>query len=179
MNKSLTLFISFAKIGSFTFGGGFAMVPLIQREIVDKREWVKQDEFLELLTLAQSAPGPIALNTSVFVGYRVDGYRGALCSTLGIILPSFFVILLIAIYFSAYRNNPTVDAVFKGMGPAVVALILAPVVTLSKGMSWKKGVMAIVAAVAVWYFKFSPIYLIIAGAAIGISYGIYKNKSKK
>lgn len=172
------LFLTFAKIGSFTFGGGYAMVPLIEREIIDRRKWIRKEEFLELLTLAQTAPGPIALNTSVFVGYKVDGYRGALCSTLGIVLPSFVVILLIAICFSAMRDNPTVEAVFKGIRPAVVALIVAPVINLSRGLGWRQVLLAAVSVLALWYFGFSPIYLIIVGAVVGIAYGFYRRRTK-
>lgn len=149
------------------------MVPLIQKEIIDRRGWVDKAEFLDLLALAQTAPGPIALNTSVFVGYRVDGYRGAVLSTLGAVLPSFLIILLIALYFSAVRENPGVEAVFKGMRPAVVALILAPVFNLSKGLGWMRSVIAVLAGLVLWYFGFSPIYLIIVGGGVGIVYGMY------
>ena len=174
MGKSLKLFISFAKIGLFTFGGGYAMIPLIEREVVGRRGWVGKDQFLELLTLAQSAPGPVSLNTSVFVGYRVNGFRGALAAVAGTVLPSFVIILLIAVFFTKIRHDPTVEAVFKGMRPAVVALIIAPILSLSKGLNWKQLALAAVAGAALVYFGFSPIYLIVAGAAIGIGYGIYK-----
>lgn len=177
MNKALQLFWTFFKIGSFTFGGGFAMVPLIQREVIDRKNWVERSEFLELLALAQSAPGPIALNMAVFVGYRVAGYRGAFSAVGGVILPSFAVILLIAMYFQAIRTNPTVDAIFKGISPAVVALIIAPIINLSRGIGWVRGVLAVIAALAVWYFGFSPVYLIVAGAAGGLLYGMRMRKS--
>ena len=134
MPESLSFFLSFLKIGIFTFGGGYAMIPLVQREVIDKG-WVKEDEFLELLTLAQSAPGPIALNTAVFVGYKVHGYRGMLAAVMGIILPAFLIILVIAIFFNSIRENRVVEAVFKGIRPAVVALMLAPVFGFSKGDS--------------------------------------------
>ena len=133
MPESLSFFLSFLKIGIFTFGGGYAMIPLVQREVIDKG-WVKEDEFLELLTLAQSAPGPIALNTAVFVGYKVHGYRGMLAAVMGIILPAFLIILVIAIFFNSIRENRIVEAVFKGIRPAVVALMLAPVFGFSKGL---------------------------------------------
>jgi chromate transport protein ChrA len=102
------LFISFLKIGAFTFGGGYAMVPLIEREVIDKRGWVEREDFLDLLTIAQSAPGPIALNTAVFVGYRIKGLKGAFASVAGIVLPSFVIILLVAIFFADIRQNTTV-----------------------------------------------------------------------
>lgn len=176
MSKVGELFWSFAKIGSFTFGGGYAMVSLIQHEVVERKRWLEKEEFVELLALAQSSPGPIALNTAVFVGYRVDRYRGAMVSTLGVVIPSFVVILTIALFFSKFRDNPVVEAVFKGIRPAVVALILAPIFGFSKGLGWWQLSMALVAALAVWYVGFSPVYLVLAGVVGGILYGVIKSK---
>ena len=173
MPESLSFFLSFLKIGIFTFGGGYAMIPLVQREVIDKG-WVKEDEFLELLTLAQSAPGPIALNTAVFVGYKVHGYRGMLAAVMGIILPAFLIILVIAIFFNSIRENRVVEAVFKGIRPAVVALMLAPVFGFSKGLGWTRGILAVLAAFVVWYFAVSPVYMIIVGATGGIAFGWLK-----
>lgn len=173
MRESFSLFYSFFKIGLFTFGGGYAMIPLVQREVVGKG-WILEAQFLELLTLAQSAPGPLALNTAVFVGYRVKGYRGVALSVFGIILPSFVIILIIAIYLHSFRDNHVVAAVFKGIRPAVVALMLAPVFGFSKGLGWKRGVLAVVAAFLVWYFSISPVYLIIFGALGGIAWGWWR-----
>lgn len=175
---SLSLFLSFAKIGLFTFGGGYAMIPLIQDEVVRRRGWVAEDEFLELLTLAQSAPGAISINTSVFVGYRINGIKGALASITGTVLPSFAVILVIAIFFSSIKDNPGVEAVFKGMRPAVVGLIIAPIFTLSKGLDAGRIIAAVIAVAAAWYFGFSPIYLIIVGAAGGLLYGLLTDRRK-
>ena len=126
------IFISFFKIGSFTLGGGYAMIPLIQQEVVDKKGWLKENEFVEMLAIAQSAPGPIALNTAIFVGYKARGIKGVIFSSLGTILPSFIVILLIAIIFTDFKNNPGVERVFKGIRPAVVALIAAPLYKMGK-----------------------------------------------
>lgn len=167
------MFGSFFKIGLFTFGGGYAMVPIIQREVIDRRGWVDRDEFVELLTLAQSAPGPIALNTSVFVGYKMRGYAGALAALLGVVVPAFTVILIVAIYFAQFRENIYVNAAFKGMRPAVVALIVAPVISLSKGMgAWKYLIAALTAAV-VWYGGLSPIWLIVVAAVAGVLIELY------
>ena len=163
-----TLFRSFFKIGLFTFGGGYAMIPLIEAEIIDRRKWLARDEFLELLTLAQSAPGPIAINTSVFIGYKVRGIRGAVASALGAVMPSFLIILVIAIFFAEVRHNIVVDAAFKGMRPAVVALIVVPTLSLARGMHPALIGVVILSALAVWWFGFSPIYLLVAGAAAGI-----------
>lgn len=163
-----TLFRSFFKIGLFTFGGGYAMIPLIEAEIIDRRKWLARDEFLELLTLAQSAPGPIAINTSVFIGYKVRGIRGAAASALGAVMPSFLTILTIAVFFAEVRHNAVVDAAFKGMRPAVVALIVVPTLSLARGMHPALIGVVILSALAVWWFGFSPIYLLVAGAAAGI-----------
>ena len=162
------LFISFLKIGAFTFGGGYAMVPIIEREVIERRGWVAREDFMDLLTVAQSAPGPIALNTAVFVGYKICGVRGALSALLGIVLPAFTIILLVAIFFADIRENQIVDAAFKAMRPAVVALIIAPVLGLARGM--KNYLWAVVAlvAIAVWWVGISPVYLLAAGAAIGL-----------
>ena len=173
MRELLTMFGSFFKIGLFTFGGGYAMVPIIQREVIDRRGWIDREEFIELLTLAQSAPGPIALNTSVFVGYKVRGYAGALAALLGVVVPAFTVILIVAIYFAQFRENIYVNAAFKGMRPAVVALIVAPVISLSKGMgAWKYLIAALTAAV-VWYGGLSPIWLIVVAAVAGVLIELY------
>ena len=149
------------------------MIPLVQREVV-RKGWILEDQFLELLTLAQSAPGPLALNTAVFVGYRVKGYRGVALSVFGIILPSYVIIQIIAIYLLSFRDNHVVAAVFMGIRPAVVALMLAPVFGFSKGLGWKRGVLAVVAAFLVWYFSISPVYLIIFGALGGIAWGWWR-----
>ena len=163
----LEIFWSFLKIGAFTFGGGYAMIPLIQHEVIHRRRWIEERDFLDLLTLAQTAPGPIALNTAVFVGYKRRGYLGALSAILGVILPSFLVILVVAIFFASVRDNAYVDAAFKGMRPAVVALIVAPIVGLTKGMRWWLVAVALAVALVVWHFGISPVWFLIAGAVMG------------
>ncbi|WP_273371997.1 chromate transporter [Alistipes megaguti] len=170
MERLRTIFVSFFKIGLFTFGGGYAMIPLIEREVIDNRRWVERREFLDLLTLAQSVPGPISLNTSVFVGYKMRGLRGATAALLGTILPSFVIILIIALFFANIRHNPVVDAAFKGMRPAVVALIIGPVISLARGMHWSMFFIIAAAALAVWGLGWSPIWVLAAGAAGGIAW---------
>ncbi len=176
MRELLTMFGSFFKIGLFTFGGGYAMVPIIQREVIDRRGWIDRDEFVELLTLAQSAPGPIALNTSVFVGYKMRGYAGALAALLGVVVPAFTVILIVAIYFAQFRENVYVNAAFKGMRPAVVALIVSPIVSLSRGMGAWKYVLAAAVALFVWWSGVSPIWLIIVAAGVGVAIELYNSR---
>ena len=167
MRGLLEIFWSFLKIGAFTFGGGYAMIPLIQHEVIHRRGWIEERNFLDLLTLAQTAPGPIALNTAVFVGYKRRGYLGALSAIMGVIVPSFLVILVVAIFFASIRDNAYVDAAFKGMRPAVVALIVAPIIGLTKGMRWWLVAVALVVALVVWYFGVSPVWFLIAGAVVG------------
>lgn len=167
------LFWSFFKIGLFTFGGGYAMIPLIQREVIDRKGWIAEGDFLDLLTVAQSAPGPISLNTSVFVGYKMRGYAGALAAIFGVVLPSFAIILLVAMFFADVRQNAVVDAAFKAMRPAVVALIIAPIAGLTRGMGWWLIAIAAVVALVVWGTGVSPIYILIAGAAAGLAWSIY------
>ena len=167
MRELLDIFWSFLKIGAFTFGGGYAMIPLIQHEVIHRRRWIEERDFLDLLTLAQTAPGPIALNTAVFVGYKRRGYLGALSAIMGVIVPSFLIILVVAIFFASIRDNAYVDAAFKGMRPAVVALIVAPIIGLTKGMHWCLIAVALAVALVVWYFGISPVWFLIAGAVVG------------
>ena len=176
MRQTWELFVSFFKIGAFTFGGGYAMIPLIQREVVDCKGWVDSREFIDLLTLAQSAPGPISLNTSVFVGYKRAGYGGAVSALLGIVVPPFVIILLIALFFAGVRDNAVVDAAFKGMRPAVVALIVVPVISLARGMHWSMVAVVALSAVLVWRFGVSPVYLIIIAAAAGVAWELLMAK---
>ncbi len=165
-----TIFASFFKIGLFTFGGGYAMIPLIEREMIDRRAWVGRREFLDLLTLAQSVPGPIAVNTAVFVGYRMRGLRGAAAALLGTVLPSFVIILTIALFFAGIRQNPVVDAAFKGMRPAVVALIIGPVVSLARGIHRILYIVIAATALAIWGLGWSPVYVLAGAAAAGIAW---------
>lgn len=178
MKEIRELFVSFFKIGAFTFGGGYAMIPLIQREVIDNRRWVDRSEFIDLLTLAQSAPGPISLNTSVFVGYKRAGYAGAVAALLGVVVPPFTIILLIALFFAGVRDNAVVDAAFKGMRPAVVALIVVPVISLAKGMHWSMIAVVALSAAVVWRFGVSPVYLIVLAAAAGIAWELLTAKRK-
>ncbi len=138
MNRSLKLFTTFFKIGAFTIGGGYAMIPLIQREIVDEQHWLEEEEFLNMIALAQAAPGVIAVNSAIFLGYRLDGWRGLILSVLGAILPSFVIILLIAMAFRNIREIPQVEAVMKGVRPAVVGLLAAAVIRMA--ISFAKSV---------------------------------------
>lgn len=176
MRELCNIFWSFLKIGAFTFGGGYAMIPIIQHEVINSRGWLTKEEFVELLTLAQAAPGPIALNTAVFVGYKQRGYLGSLASVLGVVIPSFMIILVVAIFFANMRQNQWVDAAFKGMRPAVVALIVAPIVGLTRGMhSWLLAI-STATALVVWHFGLSPVWFLLAGAVGGILWAAKQGK---
>lgn len=175
----LRIFWTFFKIGVFTFGGGYAMIPLIEAEVIDRRGWIARKDFLELLTLAQSAPGPIALNTAVFVGYKMNRYAGALAAVTGVVIPSFAIILAVAVFFADVRDNEWVDAAFRGMRPAVVALIVAPVIGLARGLHAVLIAVAAAVAVVVWYWGFSPIWLLLAGASAGALWAARRGKEVK
>lgn len=127
-----TLFLTYLKIGAFTIGGGYAMLALVEREVVDRYHWLDEKEFLNMMALAQAAPGLLAVNSAIFLGHRLCGWRGVAACVTGAVLPSFVVILLIAMCFSQYKNLPAVEAVFRCIRPAVVALIAATVVRLAK-----------------------------------------------
>ena len=176
MRELIEILKSFLKIGAFTFGGGYAMIPIIQYEVVNRRKWLDEKEFVELLTIAQAAPGPISLNTAVFVGYKCKGYRGALAAIMGVVIPSFVIILLVAIFFHTMRDNRWVDAAFRGMRPAVVALIVAPIVGLTKGLHWVLVAVAAATALTVWHFGFSPVWLLLAGAVGGALWAAKRGK---
>lgn len=168
MTSLWSIFYSFLKIGAFTFGGGYAMIPLIEAEMIQKRGWLSREEFINLLTIAQSIPGPIALNTAVFVGYKTRKVKGALAALVGVVIPSFFIILVIATYFVDFKDNTVVAAAFKGMRPAVVALIAAPLISMAKGMNWWQWILALGAAAIIWQLGLSPMLFIFGGAIAGV-----------
>jgi len=173
------IFWSFFKIGAFTLGGGYTMIPLIEQEIVRRRRWISGDEFSETLTLAQSAPGAIAINTAVFVGYKMRGFKGVLMSVLGVVLPSFTLILLVALFFPSIRDNEIIMRVFKGLRPAVVALIAVSFMRLLqlKNFKWDVVLIAIISAFVVSFFKISPIFVILTAGLGGIFYYLIRRKN--
>lgn len=170
----LQLFVTFFKIGAFTFGGGWAMISIIEREIVNKHHWLGKEEFLDLLAVAQSLPGILAVNISVAVGDKLRGVKGSVCAALGTILPSFMIILAIAIFLTPdmIKNNSILSPVFKGIRPAVVALIVAPVISAAKAarLNWKTAIIPIAVALLIWSkwpVVSSPILYIVLGGIGG------------
>ena len=181
MRLYFQLFWSFFKIGAFTLGGGYAMIALFQREVVVKKQWIEEKEFLELLAIAQSSPGPIALNTAIFTGYKTKGVWGSLVAGLGMAIPSFVAILLIVYFFTDYKEMPGVERVFKGIRPAVVALIVAPLWKMGKsaGISLKMlwipaGVVVLIAVVGI-----SPIYIILGTIVTALCTAIWEGRHWK
>lgn len=176
----LTLFLNFVKIGMFTIGGGYAMIPLIEREIV-KRQWMTREDFMQMFAITQSLPGVFAVNISIFVGYRLKGFWGSLVCALGTILPSFVIILIIAMFFNWFQDNPYVIRIFNGIRPAVVALILVPCLSAIKAirMGYMELIAPVVGALLIWKAGVSPVYIVLAGIAGGMVYTFWiKDKLK-
>ncbi len=173
------LFYTFFRIGTFTIGGGFAMIPLIKDEVVNKHKWLSEKDFIDMLAITQSAPGVIAINTAIFLGYKMRGIKGAIVTSLGAIVPSFVIILTIAMIFTELSDNATIERIFKGIRPAVVALILAPMISLSKAanITWKT-VWIPIGTAALIYIGVSPVLIIIAAMIAGILYMKRKEKNE-
>ena len=169
----LKLFTTFFKIGMFTLGGGYAMIPIIETEVVDKNKWLSREEFLDLIAIAQSCPGVFAINTSIFIGYKLKKLRGALATSLGTALPSFIIILLIAMFFHRFQDNRVVAAIFRGVRPAVVALIAAPTFSLARSAKITRTTcwIPIAGALAIWLLGVSPILIILVAGIGGYVYG--------
>ena len=173
-----TLFLTFLKIGVGTIGGGYAMLPLIQREVVD-RGWLSKEDFIDLFSVAQSLPGIFAVNISIFVGYKLKKNMGSVVCAFGTILPSFLIILLIATFFTQVQDNEWVEKIFKGLRPAVVALIAVPCITTARSikLNYLTMIIPIVAALLIWMGGISPVWIILAAIAGGLVYGLKIKKN--
>ncbi|MBE6302805.1 MAG: chromate transporter [Bacteroidales bacterium] len=172
------LFATFSKIGLFTIGGGYAMIPLIERDVVERNNWVGKDDFLDLLAVAQSAPGVFAVNIAIFIGYKLRGVRGAVAASLGSVIPSVVCILLIALFFHSFRHYKVVEHIFWGLRPAVVALIAAPVFSVARSARITRTTVwvPILAALLIVAFGVSPIYIILCAGVAGFLYGKIKGR---
>ena len=170
MKELFIMFISFFKIGAFTFGGGYAMIPLIEREVVDNKSWITKDEFMDILVIAQSFPGAMPVNSSLFIGYKLGGVVGAIMAILGVILPSFLIILIVAMFFSQFRENPIVDNIFKGITGAVPILVLLAVKSISKSIDKNivNLLIIILSIVAITIFDIHPVIIIFISAIYGL-----------
>lgn len=174
------MFAVFAKIGAFTIGGGYAMVPIIRDEVT-RRGWIGNEEFPDILALAQTAPGLLAVNMSIFAGYRIRKLPGALIATLGSCLPPFLIILAIAMFFTNFQDNIWVNRAFRGIRPVVVALIAVPMVKMAREADktvWA-WLMTIVAMLLVAFLKVSPIYILLVTIILALAVSLWADKRRR
>lgn len=174
----LDIFFTFFKIGSFTIGGGYAMLPVIQAEVVDKKKWLGEEEFLDSIAVTNSLPGPLAINCATFVGFKKAGFAGAVSAALGAVMPSFLIILLIALFFGKIQENPYVEYVFSGVRPAVVALIAYALVKLVKsvGINTLNVSISVGVLLAILLFDLHPIVTIVICGILG--FFIFRREEK-
>ena len=178
MKKSkliLTLFLSFFKIGAFTFGGGYAMLSLLENEFVEKKKWLTKDEFLDMVAIAESTPGPIAINSATFIGHKASGVLGSALATLGVVLPSFIIIYVISLFLDAFLGFTLVANAFRGIQACVVYLIGSTGIKLFKQMEKKplpvaimSTVLVLMVAFSIFAIKFSSIVFILISGALGV-----------
>ena len=181
----LTLFLTFLKVGAFTLGGGFAMLAILDREVVDKHGFVSHDEFMDLVVIAESTPGPVAINAATYVGYRVGGMLGSILSTLGVVLPSFSIIFLISLFFDTFLSLTLVAAAFRGIRAAVVLLILGAGIKMFKKLKKNAFSLAVMGvtltamlAFGLFAVKFSSIFYILISAVLGVTVYLIGNLKK-
>jgi len=174
----LKLFLIFLQIGTFTLGGGLAMLGLIENELVKKRHWIGEDDFWNFAAFIQTLPGVLAVNLALYFGYKLKGWRGAIIAALGAILPSIIIIILIAAFFGNIRDYDMVEAVFKGIRPAIVALIVYSATKVLKNV--KRSVLNVCVfwgtCVLILFFKISPVFLIVIATVAAVMYGIISIK---
>lgn len=169
------IFTVFAKIGAFTIGGGYAMIPIIQAEM-SRRGWIPEEDLPDIVALSQSAPGVMAVNISIFAGHKLRGVKGSIAATLGSITPSFLIILAIAVFFTAFKDNPWVERAFKGIRPVVISLIAVPMVNMARKSckTWWAWLLAVISLVLVAFLNVSPVYIILCVLVIGFSVTYFK-----
>ncbi len=179
--KTLSLFFTFLKIGLFTFGGGYAMIPLIQRETVDNKKWINDEDMLEIIAIAESTPGPIAINAATFIGYRVGGFFGALAATVGVVLPSFVIITVISFVLAAFQNVVWIRYAFNGIRAGVLALIVKALWSMYKQSP--NGIFAYLimfgAFVVTAFLPVNVIFVILFCAAAGIVQALIVSRRDK
>ncbi|WP_242852586.1 chromate transporter [Acetobacterium bakii] len=178
-NKFKTLFLTFFKIGLFTFGGGYAMIPLIEYEIVERHKWIETKDILDIFAIAESTPGVIAINTATFVGYKVAGFWGSLLATLGVAIPSFVIISIISLFFVQFQNLEWVAYAFNGIRAGVIVLILGAVVKMGqKGQYNPLTIILLVLAFLLASFtQINVVFLILGGAIVGLVYQVLLKKN--
>ena len=174
------LFITFMKIGGFTLGGGAAMIPLMEQQVVTRHQWLSHSEFMDIMAVSQATPGVFAVNMASHIGYKVGGIRSGIIASLGVVFPSLIIILLIAIIFSRFRDNRWVEAAFMGIRPAVVALLAVPVFKMAKTarVTWSNVWIPIVSTALIVYGVTPALIILVAGIA-GFFYGIIKKDKEQ
>lgn len=180
MNKQL--FITFMKIGGFTLGGGPAMVPMMEQEVVNHHHWLSKGEFLDILAVSQATPGIFAVDMASHIGYKLGGVRSGIAAAIGVVAPSLVIILAIAIIFAQFRDNHWVECFFMGIRPAVVALLAVPVFTMAKSahVSWHNCWIPILSTFLIWFCGISPAIIIAIAALSGFLWGrIRKGRNKE
>ena len=177
----LQLLWVFVKIGVLGFGGGYAMLSMVEKEVVDKRKWIPSDDFWDMIAIVQSLPGVFAVNTALYVGHRIAGRKGSAAAMLGAIIPSIVIILLLATIFKEYRDLPVVERIFKGIRPCVVALILAPSLRMIKSakITWKTIIIPIATVFLIWWCKVSPAIVILAAIAGSLVYALLMERKMR
>lgn len=178
MNPLLDLFLTFARIGVCTFGGGYAMLPILQLEVVEKRNWATEDELMDYYAIGQCTPGVIAVNTATFIGYKHHGLLGAACATAGVVFPSLVIITIIAAFIQQFAHMPIVQDAFSGVRIAVCALVLQSVWKMAKKsvIDLPAAIILLATFVAVAFFGISPIVMVIAAGAAGILLGLLRRR---
>lgn len=166
----LKIFLTFFKIGLFSFGGGYAMLPLIQEEVVTINKWLTANEFIDIVAISQVTPGPIAINSATYVGYKASGILGSISATLGVSLPSIIIMLIISKFFFAFKNNDYMEKAFKGLRPCTVGLIAAAAILVAKSafIDYKSILIFLGAFIASYKYKLDPILLTCVAAILGI-----------
>jgi chromate transporter len=171
----------FFKIGLFTFGGGYAMIPVMEKELVDRHKWLKKEDFIDCISLTQAVPGPVAFNMSIYLGYEVKGFWGALVSVIGVALPSVLIIVTIAAFFTNFTQYKVVQSMFRGIRPAVVALIAYAAINIAGHLkwTWSMVVIAIVSFLLNSLLGLNPIFLIIFAFILATVVFLMKRKTPK
>lgn len=189
LKRVLSVFFAFFKIGLFTFGGGYAMIAIIERELVEKNKWLKHEEFMDVVAIAESTPGPLAINSATYIGYKVCGFFGSLFATLGVVLPSFIIIFIISLFFDAFLQFRVVQYAFNGIQACVAFLILSAGIKMLKHLKLNAinavlftltaGCLIVFSLLAV---KFSSIFYILIGGVVGLSvylFSYFKSHDRK
>ena len=170
MKLLIKLYLAFLKIGTFSFGGGYAMLPFIQKEIVEKNDWISSTEFTDIIGISQMTPGPVAINSATFVGYKINGVIGSIVATFGVITTSFILVIIINRVLDKFKESKTVKSALLGMRPALIALIIYAFwdLAIDAYKDWKSIVITLIIAVILWSKKVHPILVIVIAAILGL-----------